>query len=420
LVKEADALVEAGHDVYVIGAHWAEWASATDARLLADRGWTCTLIDWRRHASPRLFWKTRARLRMARAGISIPMVSNWLLPAALSRLTPELTRAALERPADLYIAHNLGALPAAAVAAARHRARLGFDAEDFHSGEFSSGDTSRAALAVLKAERRFVPHCDYVTAASSGIAEAYAPLCRTGLPVCVLNVFPLASRPSTQRTATQGPLSLYWFSQTIGPRRGLEDAVAAMGRFADGEIELNLRGNWQAAYHETIIELARASNVNPARIIWHAPADPDQMVALAAGFDVGLALEPGATPNNDVALSNKIFTYLLAGAAVVATGTRGQASVVDAIPDAARSYRPGDIDAMAKILRRWVDDRTSLHAARQAAWTYGATRYNWDREKREFLDVIDGVLRGRSAESSALSSRSSAFVPRERAASRRL
>ena len=46
-----------------------------------------------------------------------------------------LHAAACAVPADLYIAHYVAALPAAGAAAQRHGALLGFDAEDFHSGE---------------------------------------------------------------------------------------------------------------------------------------------------------------------------------------------------------------------------------------------------------------------------------------------
>ena len=55
---------------------------------------------------------------------------------AMHYVVPELAHAAAAVAADLYIAHNLAALPAARHAARRHRGRLGFDAEDYHRGQF--------------------------------------------------------------------------------------------------------------------------------------------------------------------------------------------------------------------------------------------------------------------------------------------
>ena len=39
LVKEADALVDAGHDVHVICSHMVSWADEADKKLLATRKW---------------------------------------------------------------------------------------------------------------------------------------------------------------------------------------------------------------------------------------------------------------------------------------------------------------------------------------------------------------------------------------------
>jgi glycosyltransferase involved in cell wall biosynthesis len=213
-----------------------------------------------------------------------------------------------------------------------------------------------------------------------------------------LNVFPLASRPVARRRTDGGDrLTLYWFSQTIGTNRGLEDVVEAMGVLSRDAIELHLRGSWQNGYRNTLERLARDRGVTSDRIVSHAPGDPDEMVRLASEFDVGLATEPGATPNNDILLSNKIFTYLLAGAAVIATATTGQAAIASRLGGACVTYRPGDIDTLARQLHAWAIDRNALETARATAWQLAQAEYNWDREKEKFLDVVSGVLRTKAA-----------------------
>jgi glycosyltransferase involved in cell wall biosynthesis len=381
LVKEADALAEAGFDVQVIGAHWAEWADAFDARLLATRAWRCHLIDWRPDTAPATFWKTRVRHRLAQAAAP-SLGSDRILAAALSRVTPELTRAAVASQADLYIAHNLGALPAAAEAAVHHQVRLGFDAEDFHSGGFSEAETSACELA-RRAERRWLPQCHYVTAASPLIADRYAATWGGGQPVCLLNVFPLAARPASPRPSPpDGPLRLYWFSQTIGANRGLEDIVRAIARFDRGAIELYLRGTWQPGFRDALQRLSHDLGVSSRQIVSLPPGDPDEMVRLS-----------GVTVNNDIALSNKIFTYLLAGIAVVATRTNGQRDVINRLGRAAIGYDAGDVDALTLALRTWMTDRSRLAEARRHAWALGSETFNWDAEKLRFLEVVDDVMR---------------------------
>jgi hypothetical protein len=391
LVKEADALAEAGYRVRAIGAHWADWADAADVRLLAGRPWTCEIVDWRRESQPALFWWSRIRHRAARVAAS-PAAGRFALLAAAGRVTPELARRAARQMADLYIAHNLGALPAAARAARQTGARLGFDAEDFHSGQFPHGDRSAAQRVAARVERAFIPRCDQVTAASPGIGRAYAAMARRA-PETILNVFPLSHRPPAFRTSTgAGPVRMYWFSQTIGPGRGLEDAVRLLGRFPRGAVELHLRGVWSPGYEEALRAAAREAGVDPANLAAYPPADPDEMARLASAFDIGLALETGETPNSDLLLSNKIFSYLLGGLAVLATRTQGQEPIARDLGTAAVTYRPGDVGEMAARVGPWIADRAALDRARRAAWDAGEARFNWDREKARFLALVDRTL----------------------------
>ena len=393
LVKEADALAAAGYDVRVVCAYWVDWAFEADRQMLRPRSWSPMYVGGLGKAGLRYLW-TRARHRASCRALSFRPDSPTLQEQSVSRVMPELRRAALRIPADLYIAHNLGALPAAVAAAAAHGARAGFDAEDFHSGECPYGAPVTLSAAAAEAiERRHLRCCDYVTAASAGIADAYASKYGIRRPVPILNVFPLAQRLcGLGETHTDGPFRLYWFSQTIGPDRGLQDAIDAMARLREIPLELHLRGSWQPGYREFVLARCRALGVDPARIVSHPPGSPDEMVRLAAPYDVGLALEQPVSRNREICLTNKIFTYLLAGNAIAGTATEGQAPVLARLGDAAFSYQPGDGAALAAGLRRWWVDRDRLEAARRAAWRWGEREYNWDAEKDKFLDLVAAVL----------------------------
>src|SRR5207244_4423885 len=105
-------------------------------------------------------------------------------------IVPEMVRAAVSEPADLFIGHNLPGLPAAVKAARMHGARAAFDAEDLHSAMGPSGEELTLwDLLAEYLERRFLPQCSYVTAASPLIAEAYAKRLGIALPTTILNVF---------------------------------------------------------------------------------------------------------------------------------------------------------------------------------------------------------------------------------------
>ena len=393
LVKEADALTEAGYEVQVVACKYQEWADAADAAF-SDRDWSIQWVQYGPMASrPRDLWQ-RVRRRASKELVGILGTQPGLTERAFHYAIPELTRHVREVPADLYIAHNLAALPAANCAAQAHNAALGFDAEDFHRGELP--DTPENVLErriTTDLEERYIPRCDYVTAASDGIGTAYADTLGIEQPTTILNVFPWSEREhyvSDAALATEVPAgtrSLYWFSQTIGPDRGLEDALRALPSLPD-DVILSLRGKWSPGYEDTF--RVQAEQLGVADRIRHLDlVPPDELIPRTAQHDVGLALEqPSVSTNRTICLTNKLFTYLLAGVPFVATDTPGQRPVVEDLPEVARLYAPGKVEAFAErtaeLLAASGLGERALRAARE--------RYCWEVEKEKILGVVHEAL----------------------------
>jgi glycosyltransferase involved in cell wall biosynthesis len=317
-----------------------------------------------------------------------------LVERAFHYVIPELTREARRHPADLYIAHNLAALPPAAAAAEEYDARLGFDAEDFHRGELPEtpeNEAVRRQTGIL--EERYMTQCDYLTAASDGIADAYARVLDVPRPTTILNVFPLSERNTPvpdeelQKEKPDGTTSLYWFSQTIGPDRGLEDALRALPLLSES-VHLSLRGKWADGYKREFMGEAESLGV-ASRIHRLELVPPPEVVPRTSQHDIGLALEqPSASPNRRICVTNKLFTYLLGGVPFVATSTEGQQAVCEDLSEAARLYPPGSPKAFADAASGLINN----DAAREAAARAGRERYNWDTEKKRFLEVVSSTL----------------------------
>ena len=119
------------------------------------------------------------------------------------------------------------------------------------------------------------------------------------------------------------------------------------------------------------------------------------MVDLCRDYDVGLATEPGSSLNNRAALSNKVLTYVLAGLAVVCTDTPGQRPLGQDLGEGALLYAPGDLDALARGLRSWTEDKALLVRAKKAAWEAAKLRWHWDHplERGALLDAVARALR---------------------------
>jgi glycosyltransferase involved in cell wall biosynthesis len=314
-----------------------------------------------------------------------------MAPYAIGRLHTELVQAILSEPQDLIYAGTSGAIAAALEASRRSGAPCGIDFEDFHCGEQEVGQPgavldAMAGILMESASR----DAAFLTAGSSAIADACGE--RFGRrPIAIHNVFPLpVDRPATRRA--EGPLRLYWFSQTIGPYRGLEDVVVATGR-ARLRAELHLRGVSVAGYLEQLGALAMAHAPN-LRIVVHAPASPDRMVDACRSFDVGIASEQGHIPNRALALTNKALTYPLAGLAIAITNTPGQRQLACDAGEGCVTYVPGDVDRLADGLARWASDARALIRAKDASWSAARGRWHWEhRDEREaLLDAVRRVM----------------------------
>jgi len=395
MLKAADALATAGYRVRVVSTRHVAWATAADAHLTTSRRWAWSVVGYDEAADRGTYLRTGLRLRAAQLLVQALGVHGspmWLAIRAYSRTHPELMGAALAEPADFFYGGTTGALAAVAAAGRHARVPYALDLEDFHSAEQDESPAARVAHGVAaRSERDILPGAAFLTAGSAAIAAAYADTYGVH-PIPVHNTFPLPAH-APDVTATHGDgLRLCWFSQTIGPRRGLEDVVRAMGAAAIPG-ELHLRGRPIPEYLQSLQALA-AGAAPRLSIVTHAPCVPDTLVDHCRGYDVGLAVEPGFSRNNQLALSNKAFTYMLAGLAVALTDTPGQRPLAADLGAGALSYTPGEVHALAQGLRRWADDKRLLARAKSAAWEAAKRRWHWEHpeERGALLRAVAGVV----------------------------
>jgi hypothetical protein len=384
MLKSADALTAAGHDVRVVATRHEPWAVEADADVRSRRSWPLTVVDYRRGAGP-VYWRSGIRYRAARAlsaAIGPHRVALGVAARAFGRVHPELVRAASAMPVDLIYGGTTGALAAVAAAAQRCGARYALDLEDFHSGESEAPDHALSHGLARRIEERILKQAVFLTASSEGIAQAYHESYGV-VPHVIHNTFELPRTIPDFSRPRPDVLRLYWFSQTIGPGRGLEDAISAMG-IAGVPGELTLRGRPAPGYLDALHRLgsARAPRL---RIIHEPPASPDAMVDLSKGYDVGLALEQMRVKNHRIAQSNKLFTYLLAGNAIAMTDTPGQHALGVDVGSAAGLVPPGDVAALASVFARWAAEPSVLDAARRAAWDAARRRWHWQHEDERGL-----------------------------------
>lgn len=387
VLKEADALHGAGYDVTAVVCDYNETLRQADDAIEAAVPWKVIRVPRARDEA--IMARLAAGLAQALSAVGFPVPPGM---AARSARTPvaALLRRAPEVPADLYIAHYVAALPAVAAAARRHGALLGFDAEDFHSGEGTEAPSDAFRMKMIEiVEQAVLPSCSHLTAAAPLIGKAYAARYRLAQPVTVLNVFPLSMAPPRPRhvPVAEGTRTVkaYWFSQTIGLDRGLQAFIQAMAR-TDAHVTLDIRGSNRWGHGDTLLALARSLGLaDRVRLLPMAP--PGEMVRLAADYDVGLSLETDVSENRRICLTNKIFTYLLAGVPVVMSDTPAQKLLATDLGTAARLCDLADPAGLAATLDALASPAV-LAEASAAAWRLGHERYNWEKEQDVLLQSV--------------------------------
>jgi glycosyltransferase involved in cell wall biosynthesis len=385
LVKEADTLADNGFDVLVIYAFWNRWGTQMDEQLLPGKKWRHIRAGGRPDKNPLTYFTGRVIFKLSALAVK-KLRLNYFAEMTIARASFFLQAEAKKHKADLYIGHNLGALPAVVKAAKKFNKPCGFDAEDLHRYEVSDNIADPDVKLKSFIENKYIPQVDYLTVSSDQIGMAYCKIFPDKAPLTILNVFPKETEIAAKLNDATAPLRLFWFSQTIGHGRGLEEVIETLETVTPGIFELHLLGELSNGPFKTYL-LDKQIN-----IFIHSPIHPEKVIDFAGNFDIGLATETGVPVNRDLCLTNKIFTYMQAGLAVIASDTSAQQAFMQQYPTIGKVYKKGDSRALSEILTYFHCNREALMESRVAALALARKKLNWEIESVKFLNVVKQTL----------------------------
>jgi glycosyltransferase involved in cell wall biosynthesis len=399
VVREADALAAAGFAVRVVFTQGPiGHLRASDTEIVEASGWHASAVRWSgdRFSDRWRYLRSGARHYMARWLASRGLGFAGIEERAEGRIYPELARLAAQERADLYIGHYPTGLAAASAAASAHRTLLGYDVEDLYAETFPQAGAWLVESRRIRAiERRYVQACAHITAVSAAVAAEFARRYDVPAPLVVHNCHPWADRARLDRRRLEridGGLSLFWFSQTVGLDRGLQDAITAAG-LARCPVRLHLRGTASDDVRRELVGLA-AANGMVDRVHFHPACPPRELLSRASEHDVGLALETSEAMNRCLTVTNKLFLYLTAGLAVAATDVPGQRGILETCPGAGVLHSPGDVRTLAGQLDRWSRDPAMLAGAKNAALDAARTRWNAETETSRLVAAVERLWAG--------------------------
>jgi len=390
VIKEATTLGEAGYNVTVVGKCYLKQLIQCDRDIIAKSPFSHSSIDML-GGKAGSFTYIRGLMRRAEQSLALKALKylNWESAAALGPASALLS-AARRIPADLTIVHNETAQWVGLQLIGEGR-RVAVDFEDWNSENIPPTQSRNPPLSLLRRNESAILHqAIYATTTSKALADGLYARYRGQRPEVITNSFPLPTLPIRQRRPPETPCALFWFSQTIGPGRGLEAFLAAYGRTKTPS-SLTLLGQIHVDYRRHLLSLL-PQNIQK-QVYFHGTVSPAELPSIIMQHDVGLALEESTTANKYLTISNKILQYLGAGLAVLATPSKGQLEVLSKSPQAGLLLDDlDDAQATATALDALFADPVTLGRRQQAARCLAESHYCWEREAPKLLALVQDAL----------------------------
>lgn len=390
VIKEASALSGAGFEVTVLGAWSVLSLKERDRELMRQVPFRFVpVVDLTEAGILGSLTRLRYRAQVKAARMVYRILSIESAPL-LGFATAALEAAASQTSADLYIAHSEAGL----VAASKLGQRIGVDMEDWYSEDLLPEARALRPLRMLRSmERSLLRSAAHTSSPSAALRDALALEYDCRPPAVIYNAFPWSERQridrvSKDRIDRRRP-SIHWYSQTVGPGRGLEDLLGALPHLAN-EAEVHLRGTPVAGFSEWLA--ARVPEQSRRRVFVHGLVSNEELLSRIAEHDIGFAGELKQSKSRDLTVTNKILHYLLAGLAVVASDTHGQREVAVKASGAVMLYPSGDAEALSRQLNSLLESPDALHAAKAAALRAAEATFCWEQQEGVLVASVRRAL----------------------------
>lgn len=381
VLKEAVTLANYGYNVHILTAVFSNALLQQDKAAIQGYNIQLHIIIDHSQKSVSLFM---AKI-LNRSGRLLVKCFNSQNASALGYRAGKYLKTCLALKANLYICHQELATYIGNKLIKRG-CKVAFDLEDWYSEDLLPEARRRRPIALLqKAESVAVNSGTYCTTTSAALAKKLAETYTGKPPAVIYNVFPSPILPVINKTYTS-PIKLFWFSQTIGPGRGLEQFISFLANVKNG-VQLHLLGAVDDTYKNTLTKLLVLRHT----IHFHPLIPELQLAQKIAEFDVGLALELDNSLSRNYTITNKFFQYIQSGLPVIATATAGQL-------EAFEKHRPGLMlspipdNAVINALENWLNDPEEIRKASIRA-KEAAQFNNWENESKKLIQLVQDALK---------------------------
>jgi glycosyltransferase involved in cell wall biosynthesis len=96
--------------------------------------------------------------------------------------------------------------------------------------------------------------------------------------------------------------------------------------------------------------------------------------------------------NREYCLTNKIFTYLLAGIALILSNTEAQKKFLQKYPGIGTLYNYDEPQSLALVLQYYIENKGVLAIHQENARRLAKEKLNWEVESKKFKNLVQTTL----------------------------
>ncbi|MBD1394718.1 glycosyltransferase family protein [Mucilaginibacter glaciei] len=384
VLKEALALASAGFDVTILTAVYSGDLYNEDMALLHNSD-----VHYKIYSDLR--YKNRSSIKariFKKLWVAAQTYLNIESPNSLGYHVSALKKYLSVSKADLLIMHQeLATVVGSKMVTKR---KIAFDIEDWYSEDLlPNAQKGRPINLLKKAEKKAIEQgaCCYTT--SKAMASALKIQFNTlKQPEVIYNSF-IPSTGIIDHGQPVGFIKLYWFSQTIGPGRGLEFFISCLAQ-SEFKWEISLRGKIVNGYKDLLNNLMAAKD----RIIFLPLIPNESLLDDMTNYDFGLALEPDNPPNKNLTISNKLFHYMAAGLPIISSYNQGQAEIASQCPELIFQYKQGHAGELIGILNELGAklQNSELNGLKKKVLDFYRVNFSWANEADKLIILIKNIF----------------------------
>ncbi|NUO10108.1 MAG: glycosyltransferase [Candidatus Brocadia sp.] len=295
-----------------------------------------------------------------------------------------------DNQADIYHAHDLNTLPVAWWVARRHGAKLVYDSHELYLEKNLLRLSNRIGKFLLaQAEAFLIRRTNAVITVNESIADELSRRYRIKTPTVVMNAPPRITRlingnVNLLREALhiKPNYHLLLYTGLLTFNRGLEKMLESLTYLPD--CYLVLMGYGTEAYKKRLWKVALRNGIE-SRVSFFGPVPPDEVIRYAAGADLGVAPIENSCLSYYYCSPNKVFEYINAGLAVIASDFPEMKRVIHQ-HNIGCTFNPSDPANIARAVRYIFEDAGRWRTMKQN--TFAASQcYNWENESEKLLTL---------------------------------